>query len=214
MDGPGVAALANYGFAQAASKLGFPYAFYRPVSATAMLTGLAAYKTSPVALYMDERFIKPQGYGRNVWLAYFDGVGVQGADILVGADKTLFIAALDPIVSRQVVECNATVSISRGACPQGIGAQPYNATTPATQTPIAAGVPASMIRSGVGREVRSLLPGDTTHGQFDCYLPILPGGVQVDIRDIIVNDAGERYVVATNELTDMGWRLQVIRQFV
>lgn len=215
MDGLKIAQKVWRGYGIAGKKTGLPHDFYRPVTAAASpLLPANKYATSPVTFYMEQSFLAPQKYGVNVWRVFLDGNNVQVGDYLVNPDDggTYFLISLQLDLPIQAVECNVLVDVMRPACASGSGVQPYSGST--TEASVVSNWPASMIIDGIGRDGKAALPADVTHAQWTGYLPVLPGGMEIRVRDILVNADGERYAVAANELTSLGWRMKLTRQFV
>ncbi|MEI9983516.1 MAG: hypothetical protein WDN69_10090 [Aliidongia sp.] len=108
------------GYARAAERTGLSYRLYRATSALGPMTG-APLATLPAAFSpQDYAFDHPQGYGKAVWQALFDGCQAAVGDILVGP-KTYFVAALQALLPILAVEAPHVVDLRRPFRETGVG---------------------------------------------------------------------------------------------
>jgi hypothetical protein len=204
MNGATMQAKLYKGMAKAAAKMGLTCSLYRPLIATAPFGNLVT--SLPAQFRVDDKFSKPNTYGKPQWLAFVDGSQTAVGDILQGPQGTFFIAAMQQLLPILVVETNHTITLARCAIPGGFGAQTYNADTAGTETAYATGWPASILKGPKGEANEVGLPGDVRQPWWDCLLPLIPGA-PIATADIITDEMGSRYIVSVAELSDLGWRL-------
>lgn len=89
------------------------------------------------------------------------------------------------------------VSITRMTATKALGAVGYNGSTPDTEQPIAAGLPAAIQLRGESRKPQANLPADAGAGtMWKILIPRASAqGVKIQNRDIVTDDAGIRYQV-------------------
>jgi hypothetical protein len=97
-----------------------------------------------------------------------------------------------------------TISISRPTQPNGVGAVGYGAELPATETPVASNVPASIQQKKEGRMPGAGLPGDARATIWRIFFNSLQNGTVAD-RDIITDDLGIRYQVQAAYWNSLGY---------
>lgn len=206
MDGATLNSRIHAGYARVARYIGTTYAHYRPANASTPIAAGNKLADLPVSLNaQDPRYSKPNSYGKALWFAVADGAQLAVGDYIEGAQGILFVAAVQPLLPILVVECNRTVSIRRPQQQTGVGAVGYGGDTDANEVALMTAWPASVLQGGNG-DRNALLPGDSRNPMFTVLLPHY-AGVTLRIADLITDDLGGRYVVASAELTDLGWRL-------
>lgn len=211
MDGATINAKVWAGYGKAAKVIGTTYAHYRPSGANTPLAAGNRLADLPVSLNAeDPRFARPNVYGKATWYAIVDGAQMQVGDYIVGIEGTLFVAALQQLLPIFMVDCNRTVSILRPAQQAGVGAQGYGGDTAATEIPLMAGWPASVLQGTKGERNDVGLPGDVKTPWWAILLPHA-AGVALRTSDIVTDDLGRRYVISSAELTDLGWRLTAMQ---
>jgi hypothetical protein len=210
MDGTTLQQKIYAGYARSAAKIGLPYQLFRAASALNPLAG-PPRATLPAAFSAEDyRFAKPLGYGQAAWWGLFDGAETQTGDILVGP-KTFFIAAQQALAPILVVEAPRLVDLHRPFRETGIGYQAaYGGTTPATETVLMAGWPASILRGGRGEAGMAKLPDDLKASGWDILMPAW-AGLQLVTSDIVADDLGRRFGIEAAELTPLGWRLTTLQ---
>ena len=214
MDGATLQSKVYSGYAKAAKRIGLAHDVYRPADPLNPLAAAAKIATLPAHFRVDDRFARPNVYGKALWLAYVDGSQLQVGDYLVRAGlfgpvpagKTLFVAAMQALLPILCVECNRVVSIGRVDAPAGVGALAYNGDAPGTEASYMAGWPASILQGPKGEKNEVGLPGDVRQPWWVCLLPAWPG-LTIEPSDIVTDDLGRRYITSVCELTDLGWRL-------
>jgi hypothetical protein len=212
MDGNRIQSLVYRGYAISAAKIGLPYAQYRPTTANGagwspIATLLASFNAE------DMKYSKPNKYGHPTWFVLVDGSKTQVGDYLIGSGGTFFIAAQQAILPILAVECNRTISLARPQAQSQVGAVTnYEGNTPATQTPLASGWPASIQQGSKGDlgDPSARLPGDIRSPWWAVLVPAIPG-VTLRTYDLIADDLGRRYIISSAELTDLGWRIVALQ---
>jgi hypothetical protein len=211
MDGATLQQRIYAGYARAAAQIGLPYQLFRatgplnPVAGPDLTTLPAAF--SPA----DLRFAVPQAYGKATWYAVLDGAQLLVGDILVGA-KTYFVAGLQALLPILVVEAPHLVDIRRPFRETGVGyQQAYGGTTPAGETVIMAQWPASILAGTKSEATGANLPDDLKAPFWDVLMPAWPG-LQLLTADVIQDEFGRRFAVASAEITPLGWRLTALAE--
>jgi len=208
MDGATLQARVNAGYGKAAQRIGLPHDLYRPVSPTSPtpLDPVNKLTTLPAHFRVDDKFARPNVYGKPLWLAYVDGSQLQVGDYLSGAAGIKFIAAMQPLLPILCVECNRTLTITRPVPTTQVGAiDSYNGQSSADTT-LMAGWPCSILAGTKGDRNEVGLPGDVRTPYWAILLPAWPGLV-LNNADAATDDLGRRYIISTAELTDLGWRM-------
>jgi hypothetical protein len=212
------------GYGKAALFIGSTYRFYRPVNSTTPADLFDApdgdwdggeiwdqpgnfLASLPVSLNAEDmKYSRPNKYGKATWYALVDGTSLQPGDYFFGAQGMFFIAALQPLLPILVVECNRVISVKRPQTQSGTGLiGNYGGNTADTETAFIAGRPCSILQGTKGEKSETSLPGDTRTPWWTVLLP--DTGTMISPDDIIVDDLDQRYVVSSNERTDLGWRL-------
>jgi hypothetical protein len=215
------------GYGKAARVIGTDYAFTRPSTGKLLmedggslqledgqdlLTGGgptfigAPLFTKPVSLNAEDMaYKKPNKYGKATWFALFDATGAAVGDYFTGSEGTFFIAAMQLMLPILVVECNRIISIFRPQAQNGVGALGYGGTTEGNQRLVVAGVPCSILQGTKGEKSEANLPGDTRSAWWSILMPGSVGKITPD--DIIVDDLGQRYIISSNERSDLGYRI-------
>lgn len=205
MDGTLIQQKVFRGYAISAAKIGLPYAQYRPDSAdltnwSPIATLLASFNAE------DMKYSKPNKYAKPTWYVLIDGSQTQVGDYLIGDGGTFFIAAQQAILPILAVGCNRVLSFARPQAQAQVGAVTnYEGNTPALQTPLAAGWPASVLQGTKGEKNEVNLPGDTRNPWWAILLPAIPG-VTLRTTDLVTDDLGRRMILSSVELTDLGYR--------
>jgi hypothetical protein len=208
MDGVKLQGKVYYGYAQSAKRIGLPFQQYRPINAMAAvdehsLVGsiLASFNAQ------DMKYGKASAYGKPVWFCLADGRVLAVGDYLIGNGSTYFIAGMQPLLPILAVECNRVMSFFRPQQQVGVGQAGYGGNTVASQRPIAEGFPASVLQGTKGERNDTAMPGDVKVPWWAVLIPTLPGDAQLRTDDVAIDEHGRRYVLASCEQTDLGWRL-------
>ena len=157
---------------------------------------------------IDGKFARPNGYGNALWHGIFDAAYTRPGDYLAQHDMTFFIASQQTLLPVLCVRTNRTISFTRPAAQTSTGVNTYGGVTAANVTPLMTNWPASVLAAP--REGRSLanLPSDTSVAYWTVLLPSCPG-VILQTADLMSDDLGRNGIVASTELTELGWRLAV-----
>jgi hypothetical protein len=157
---------------------------------------------------LDGKFARPNGYGNALWCGIFDAAYTRPGDYLAQHDATWFIAAQQKFLPVLCVQTNRVVSFTRPAAQSSTGVNTYGGVTAANVTPLMTNWPASVLAES--REGRPLadLPNDTSVSLWTVLLPVFPG-IVLQTADLMSDDLGRNGVIATTELTSLGWRLAV-----
>lgn len=194
------------GYGKAALRIGPQYSLYRPTSATNPIASGNLLGTLNASFNaQDMLYGKPNVYGKALWYCLVDGTQTKVGDYLVGADKTVFIAAMQQALPILAVECNRTINIVQAQQQPTVGAQGYGGDTAAGETLLMTQWPCSMLQGTKGEKGDVNLPGDVRNPWWNVLLPAYPGAI-IRSANIIIDDLKRRYVISSAELTDLGWR--------
>lgn len=154
------------------------------------------------------KFDRASGYGNALWHGIFDAAYTRPGDYLVQQEGTWFIAAQPRLLPVLCVRTDQTISFTRPAAPSSAGAAGYGGVTANSVVPLMSNWPASVL--SMSREARSManLPSDITVSYWTVLLPVCPS-IILRAGDLMADDLGRKGVIATTELTDLGWRLAV-----
>lgn len=157
---------------------------------------------------LDGKFVRPNGYGNALWCGIFDAAYTRPGDYLAQHDTIWFIAAQQKLLPVLCVQTNRVISFTRPAAQSSTGVNTYGGVTAANVTPLMTNWPASVLAAS--REGRPLanLPNDTSVSLWTVLVPACPS-VVLQSADLMSDDLGRNGVVATTELTGLGWRLAV-----
>jgi hypothetical protein len=163
----------------------------------------------------DGSWSKPVGYGQAIWHGLFDASYTSPGDYLVrrasrpgaGDGGVWFVAAQQPLLPPLCVKASRVVSLSRAANTLAAGVTGYGAAEAAT-TALLTAWPASLLDSGTGGAAQADLPTGAALGSWTVLLPVLPS-IMLRAGDLLRDDLGRNGVVASAELSDLGWRLAV-----
>ena len=211
MNGATLQAKVYAGYAKAALRIGLPYDLYRPTSANNPIGGTklavlsAAFTVHGPANF---QFGVPSDYQKPLFHALLDGSQVQIGDYLVSETNVqgpFFVASKDAGVPILAVQCNRTLSAWTPGPSLVVGANGYSGTNQANETAIMPSWPASVLLGS--RAVRDhQLPEDAGYGSWRILMPSWPG-VTLRAGTILTDDLGNRMIVQSAELQDLGWRI-------
>jgi hypothetical protein len=209
MDGPTLQNLISKGLGVAARRLGSPFVVYRPrgvadplQSRNKVISLSAAFNAE------DESFRRVAGYGDAVWWGVFDSCYTKPGDYLSGLDvlgnpEIFFISAERPLLPVQCVRTNRVVCVLRPPSPPSGG---YGGFVLETAAPVIEAWPASLLAQGA--RVSGALP-ETRFGNWTLLLPTLPA--EILVGDVVRDDLGRSFLVASAEFSELGWRM-IVRQ--
>lgn len=203
------------GLGAAARAVGAWCDLYRPQGANMPMSGANRLLRLPATFGNPSGFTAPVGYGDSLWEGYFDAGYTRHGDYLAGPDGVFFIASQPRLGPLLCVRANRVLSFSRPSAPVAAGVNRYVGVQPETSAPLLVDWPASVLSSGIGG--RGPLPADApgVHGGSGGWAVLLPavtvGGQQVLLRpgDLVFDDIARTGVIASAELTHLGWRLHI-----
>jgi hypothetical protein len=193
------------GYAMTAAKAGVTYLQFRPNGPRDPMGGPAL--GSIAALFSQDNNVQmPNLYGNDVWHAWLDGTQTQVGDILSGT-RTFFIVAQQPLLPILAVEAPRLVEILRPFHQTAFGFSPlYGGDTPAQETVVMSQWPASILQGMRGGNEDAALPDEVKAPGWNILLPAVPG-ILLHPSDVVVDELGRRFTIASPELTSFGWRL-------
>ncbi len=209
MDGTVIQDRISRGLGTAARHIGVSTNAFRPKGTSDPLANanrflrLNAAFTAP-----DGRFARPNGYGTSLWFGVFDAAYTRPGDYLVQKGGTWFVAAQQHLLPPLCVQTNRTLSFSRPQAPRTVGVNAYGGVFRASATPLLTGWPASLLTISSGTRPNADLPSDAEAAQWTVLMPAV-GNVTLRTADLMSDDLGRLGIVASAELTDLGWRLVV-----
>ena len=204
MDNSRLKDLISSGLGRAARHIGANYDAFRPVSADLPLKPANRYLRLPAAFSSDTSdFHKSVGYGHASWSGVFDSAYTQVGDYLQGSEGTFFIAAQQSLLPTLCILTNGVVSVFRSSLSQTIGPTGYSGVTRSTLTRVLTDWPASILAGKVSGS--GDLPSEAATPFWNILLPRTPVAIQA--ADLLHDARGLAYVVASTELSALGWRL-------
>jgi hypothetical protein len=195
---------------RAARHIGAPVDLLRPDNPRAPLSPAnRILKLHATFLPIGGRHTRPVVFGDNLWEGVFDAAYTRPGDILhsVETGEIHFIAAQQPLLPVLCVRASRRLDISRAAAASTPGLNAYGATVTATEAVLAKAWPAAIVAGGGQGTGQSGIAADVPAGTWQVLLPVSLN-VALRIGDRLTDDLGRIAVIATAELTDLGWRLQ------
>ena len=192
------------GLGVAARHVGASYDAFRPKDPLNPLAPDARFLHLPASFAAEDLTLRrPVAYGHATWAGIFDTAYTRPGDYLAGPSGTFFIAAQQALLPALCVLTNRMLAIARPAAPGSAGVNSYGGLTLATATTLLAGWPCSILFAGTGAP--GDLPGDASIPTWTVLLPPTPASIAA--ADILTDDRGVSYTVASAELTGVGWRI-------
>ena len=195
------------GYARAALRIGPTYQWYRPVGSDSPVGAAQSLGTIRAAISTDAsfKFDKGENYNKPLWFALVDGAAVQINDYITdGGANTWYVESLPPLQPIGVVNCNRVLTVSRPTSATGIGLLPYGGDV--TEPVIMTAWPGSVLQGTRGEKGDTQLPGDVRLPWYEVLLPYAPG-VQIKAFDVMTDEVGQRYRIASTERSNLGWRM-------
>ncbi|MBN9560257.1 MAG: hypothetical protein J0H14_05940 [Alphaproteobacteria bacterium] len=197
------------GLGTAARRIGASTDAYRPRGTSDPLARANRFLRLPAAFSgPDGKFARPNGYGDALWFGVFDAAYTRPGDYLVQGGSIWFVAAQQPLLPVLCVQTNRTVAFRRPAAPGGVGVNSYGGIALSTATPLISGWPASVLGASPGNRPSANLPSDSSVGTWTVLLPAVED-VVLRPADLMTDDLDRTGIVASAEITDLGWRLTV-----
>ena len=210
MDGTKVQNKIYYGYGKAALRLGLSFDIYRSVDGIEPLKIANKIGSILVSPTVNWNYTAYRKYDANDWILIVDGRSIHVGDYLVGRN-TFFVAAMQHLMPIMGVKCDRKITIRRPKSvgdKGNIGYSRYEAITAATFDIIAKDCPCNFIKGSRGDTNPVKLATDAKAPWFTMYLPKL--GQFLKVGDIVVDEYKQEYVVSTNELTELGWRINLL----
>jgi hypothetical protein len=196
-----------WGLNRAANILGRPTDAYRPKGPSDPIAQPNRYLRLPAAFSrVDGNFAQPVGYGVAVWRGHFDASYTQVGDYLVRAGDIWFVASQQCLSPVLCVRTNRVLSIARQSAP--ISGSSDGQNIPSSSEPLISGWPASLLGTSIEGKSPTHLPGDTAIPNMIALLPSIHGQI-IQPTDMVTDEYGMNAVVASAELSDLGWRLNI-----
>jgi len=202
-----------YGYGKAAIRLGLLCDVFHSLSPINPLDVSNNIGQILAAFTETWNYMKPESYGKPGWLLIADGrstpesIGFVTGDYFVNAGFTYFLASKRSLQPLFAIECNTIITIIRATQDNQPGFNgAYAGFVPSEATILASQLPASLLVQSIGRENHQKLPTDTLLPRWIMLIPNL-GNVIYKNRDIVSDATGKRYVIASAELSDLGWRI-------
>lgn len=194
-------------------------------------TWCEAYRatTSERPLAVQNRFLKlqahfsppgegnrPPGYGTALWWGVFDSAYTRVGDYIrrpesragAGDAAVWFVASQEPLLPVLCVQAGRVVDIARPPGPASSGLNGYGGVVRGSAAPVARQWPVSLLAAGGRGASGAELPAGLPTGSWLMLMPAVPGATV--LRGDIVTDAdGLAGIVASAELSVMGWRVIV-----
>ena len=211
MDAAGIQRKINRGAGIAAKKLGQvcdqrrPFRAINPVGEDARMGRVMAH-FDPDFKFQAQ---KPNLYGKPVWGVLLDRHATHVGDYLIGSSGTYYLVGQQPLLPTAAVECNRVVSLKRPGPSLRAGVNTYSGRTDANDVTYLAGWPVSILTGGRTQAGRADLPGDVPDKGAQLLMPAWPG-VTIRTSDMVHDDQGRVFDVSAAELTDLGWRLELV----
>jgi hypothetical protein len=206
------------GAGRAARAIGVWCEAYRPIGTGDPLKQSNLFLRLPASFAPPNvKWHKPVAYGQALWHGIFDSAYTRPGDYILRPESRpgandggiWFIAAQEPLLPVLCVHATRIVSLVRAAPPAAPGTNSYGGVVAGNTVPLISLWPASVLAAGSGGETAGL-PADVPPGAWWVLLPPTPG-VTLRNGDLLADDIGRSAVVASSELTDLGWRL-IVRQ--
>ena len=194
------------GLAKAGAIVGAPLRQFRPAGPFAALGSGPIGTLTGIVDTSDALALRRSDFRHNV-----EGTLIGDTrDLVVGdylvADRTYFVAQIEPLRPATCILCNRTLSVSKPSSPQATGANSYGGQSVAGDVLIASGWPASVMPRSHIEIDPTKLPSDVKTAFFDIALP---GSLVVPLSYGLVlgDDYGQSYIISSAALTVGGWKI-------
>jgi hypothetical protein len=161
----------------------------------------------PAAFSSKQGFDVPVSYGEALWLGMFDAAYTRPGDYLAGNDGIFFVADQPRLGPLLCVKTNRILTLSRPSAPVFAGMNRYVGVQESLATPLLTEWPASVLAAGGRGASSGDAPGLVGGGGWTVLLPA--AGVSLRPGDLARDELGRGAVVATAELSGLGWRLHM-----
>jgi hypothetical protein len=152
-------------------------------------------------------------YGGALWWGYFDAAYTQAGDYILREETKpgardggiWFIAAQEPMLPLLCVRATRMIDIARPAGATQQGVNNYGGIAKTYSTPLLTQWPAAIMAAGTTGTTSDSLPSDISGGSWSILLPA-HHATTLRTGDIVTDDLGRTAILATTELTQLGWR--------
>lgn len=209
VDQAAIQAHVNYGYSQAAKRLGVPFVQFRPANTGQVLVNDNIIQEINLAFDQDYNFsmIKPQEYNNNRYYALLDLTFVNIGDYFWDYNQTIFFVGwIEPLRPAELILCNHTITLytPSGSIDNGYGGN-VSPVTKLTNWPV------SLLPGTKGESNESKTPGSIRAPWGEMLMPNLLG-VSVDEYDLVITERDERYIVSQSSLAKEGYFCTMSRE--
>lgn len=179
------------------------YTHHRPTTALNALPSSIGSVLATFSGTTEFSNMKSSPYGKSVWWGVFDGSGVAVGDYLIGQYGTFFVATQEANLPMLCVQCNRTISVFKTS---------LASKTHTGADALMSGWSCSILEAG--RKGGDVDIGDSLgQGTWQILLPHF-SGITITTSNTLTDDMGNRYMIRTAELSDLGWRIWATRMHV
>jgi len=212
LQGVAIGDAVHRGLGLAARAVGQWCDLFRPRGPHAPLALANRVARLPAAFFAPSGAQNVVAYGSALRHGVFDSALARVGDYLRSAEDVFFIIGLPQFGPALCVKTNRVISFSRPTAPRGAGLGDYSGVQKRQTQSLMRNWPVSALlnpRDGG----RGALPGDAPGvaggaGGWEVLLPAI-ASVTLLPGDLAQDDIGRTGVVASSELTQLGWRLLV-----
>jgi hypothetical protein len=183
---------------------------YRPSGTGAPLDSARRFMRLPAIFTPADGAQHLVRFGQALWQGVFDGASMRPGDYIVSDEGTFFIISQPRLGPIGCVRCNRVLSAARTGTPPFAGLNRYSGVQAHTLLPLFRQWPASVLalaRDGGRGALPSDAPGGSGGGGgWEVLLPAVDG-VLLRQGDVLTDDIGRTAIVASAELSALGWRL-------
>ena len=190
---------------------------YRPASAGAALAPRNRILRMQAAFGPPGAQWRAPAYGAPAWFGYFDAAYTRAGDYILREESRpgaqdggiWFIASQDAMLPLLCIRTTRILDIARPGGATAHGVNPYGGPSPATTTPLLTQWPASVTTAGTSGGPSGgtgSLPADAGAGTWTILMPHHTG-TTLKNGDTLTDDLGRSALIATTELTHLGWHL-------
>lgn len=194
---------------RSAIAIGDPCYLHRPINPLDPLSpATRILKMQAAFLPVGGRLSRTPGFGEVAWQGVFDAGYTACGDLLYRCtdNAVFFIASQPPLLPTLCIRATQRVDITRSEAPTSAGLNAYGGTVTATDTLLGTAWPAAILAIGGQGTGSSDIAADLQAGAWQVLLPL---SLSVGLRtgDKLTDHTGRIAIIATVELSDLGWRL-------
>jgi hypothetical protein len=199
-----------WGMNRAAAQIGTLAEIYRPRVLSDPLDPENRILRMPVALSIAKgrAFTRFEEFGTAAWQCICDTSYLQPGDFVVCDGATWFVSALNPMLPALCIRTNLLVTLYLTNIVSGVGATDYRSLAVFGSSTGSGAWPASALGVGGGGRPGADLPTDSTVPYWTVLLPPSFNSA-ISVTDRITDSCGRNGIVASAELTHLGWRLNI-----